>query len=225
LLGDAQGRLVLIQCAAIGASGQARWPRMRGFSMIELLIALGLIGLVLVIGMPQVGVITTNNRVRALAGSFLAGLLQARSEAIQRGSSVRFQQGALVSGEGVPSINVSGDGTGEDWLSTDVRLNAVIRAASGSEAGAAAVVTVSSADAARYQGQLQFDAFGQAAGAASGGFAALSGKVSLLFQPAAFAGDCSAPDGGYRCQQITVSPGGQIRLCDPAAAAGDTRAC
>jgi len=31
--------------------------------------------------------------------------------------------------------------------------------------------------------------------------------------------------GNVRCRRITVSPGGQISSCDPAAPAGDSRAC
>ena len=37
-------------------------------------------------------------------------------------------------------------------------------------------------------------------------------------------GTC-APGGPVRCRRINVSPGGQVTSCDPAAAAGDSRAC
>lgn len=196
-----------------------------GFTLLEMLIALALIALVLGIGMPQVGVMTVNNRVRGLAGSFLAGLQQARSEAIQRGSPVSFQQGTLSMTGASATIAVSTDGSGEDWALIDGSSGGVIRSASASEGSAGRSVSVASPGSATFQGQLQFDAFGQASGASSGTFSPLSGTVSMVFAPTAFLGDCASPTGGYRCQRITVTPGGQIRLCDPAAVAGDTRAC
>lgn len=36
---------------------------------------------------------------------------------------------------------------------------------------------------------------------------------------------CAAVGGSARCLRLTVSPGGQVRLCDPALAAPDVRAC
>ena len=38
-------------------------------------------------------------------------------------------------------------------------------------------------------------------------------------------GACAASGGSVRCLRVTVSGGGQIRLCDPAAPAGQATAC
>ncbi|MCC6472780.1 MAG: hypothetical protein IT514_03450, partial [Burkholderiales bacterium] len=39
-------------------------------------------------------------------------------------------------------------------------------------------------------------------------------------------GACAADGGPMRCLNVLVSPGGQIKMCDPAVAAtGDTRRC
>jgi len=39
------------------------------------------------------------------------------------------------------------------------------------------------------------------------------------------AGLCATAGGTIRCRRITILPGGQIAACDPAAPAGDSRAC
>jgi len=36
---------------------------------------------------------------------------------------------------------------------------------------------------------------------------------------------CAANGGPVRCLRMVVSPGGQIRLCDPALRPGDAQAC
>ncbi len=199
-------------------------------TLIELLVALAIIVATFLIGMPQLGVTSANSRIRTLAGSFLAGLQQARSEAIQRGLAVTFRQGTglSVTANGF-ALPLSVDGSGVDWAVSDAQTGTLIKASSATEGSAAATVAVSSATATAYRGEIQFDSFGQAWGSVGDGtFATLAATVVLTFAPVANATaaiNCAAPSGGYRCQQISVSPNGQIRQCDPAAAAGDTRAC
>jgi type IV fimbrial biogenesis protein FimT len=41
----------------------------------------------------------------------------------------------------------------------------------------------------------------------------------------AASGDCVAAGGKVRCLRVVVTSGGQVRMCDPAYAAGDTQAC
>ena len=199
----------------------------RGVTLIELMVTLSIVVVALLIGMPQVGVISANNRVRTLAESCVAGLQQARTEAIQRGRAVTFQQGSGLDPTQTPfALTATSDATGGDWAVVDSQGAALIRASSGAEGSAGAAVSVSSSTASLFRGQIRFDSFGQALGAsADGSFAALASTVLLTFAPSSSTVDCTAPAGGYRCQRITVSPFGQIRLCDPAAVTGDTRAC
>ena len=55
-------------------------------------------------------------------------------------------------------------------------------------------------------------------GAATAGI----GTIAIENPPA---GACVLAGGPVRCWNIVVAPGGQVRLCDPAASVGDTRSC
>ncbi len=64
--------------------------RSRGFTVLEGLIVVAIIGLLLAAAMPMVAEMMTNNRVRAVAEQMRDGLALARMEAIRRNTSVKF---------------------------------------------------------------------------------------------------------------------------------------
>jgi hypothetical protein len=83
-------------------------------------------------------------------------------------------------------------------------------------AGAPAVQIAGAASApAVFDGTIPFNGFGGTADGAS--------YSIQITNPAA--GVCRASGGTVRCRLITISPGGQINACDPAAPTGDSRAC
>jgi type IV fimbrial biogenesis protein FimT len=65
-------------------SGQWRTQRRRGFSLVELMIVLLVMGAILAIGAPSLGDFARNNRLTAAANDFLAVAQAARTEAIKR---------------------------------------------------------------------------------------------------------------------------------------------
>lgn len=69
----------------------------KGFSLIELMIAIALLALVLALGMPGYKSWMQNTRIRNAAESMLNGLQVARMEAVQRNHSVKF---VLTTGTG-----------------------------------------------------------------------------------------------------------------------------
>ena len=94
-----------------------------GFSLIELMVALAVLGLLLALAMPMFGTMIQNSRIRTSAEAIQNGLQLARAEAVRRNQQVRFQMTSSVdaacalsaSGSNwVVSINgtASGDPTG-----------------------------------------------------------------------------------------------------------------
>lgn len=88
----------------------------------------------------------------------------------------------------------------------------------GSGKTGASGVTVTPVTAGIFDGTVSFTGFG-----------ALNSAQSITFQvtfPTAGACDTATTQGPLRCLNVAVSPGGQIRICDPKiTAAKDTRAC
>lgn len=190
-------------------------PREGGFSIIELAVALTIAGVLLALGMPSLSGYIQNARLGTAAKSFYTGLQVARAEAIKRNTSVEFVLTNSAVASGVENA-LATDVQGRNWVvRTQTSASApyeLIEAKPMIEGGGAAPsVTVAASTA-----LVIFNALG---GTTTG-----VGNTIVLQNPPQ--GLC-VPLGPVRCWNVVVSPGGQVRLCnpDPAASAGDTRAC
>jgi len=67
---------------------EEKTPRPNGFTLIELIVVMGIAGLMLGIGLPYFGAITRRARVETQARTISISLLQARMQAIKRGRNV-----------------------------------------------------------------------------------------------------------------------------------------
>lgn len=90
-----------------------------GFSLIELMVATGLLLLIILVGLPTFSGIMASMRVRAVAESLLAGVQTARTEALRRNQSTSFRLDAeegggwsvlLVADGGVLETKPAGEG-------------------------------------------------------------------------------------------------------------------
>jgi type IV fimbrial biogenesis protein FimT len=149
-----------------------------------------------------------------VAQSFYAGLSQARSEAIRRNVPVEFAMTNTPIGLGIEN-SLAPDVTGKNWVIRSQTVNPgpydapAIESKSALEGGGATprVTILATAPIVRFNGL----------GAATAGVGTIA-----IENPSA--GLC-VPAGPVRCWNIVVAPGGQVRLCDPAASVGDTRSC
>ena len=86
----------------------------RGFTIIELMIAVLVLALLATVGVPSFGNIITNNRIVAQANSLHADILYARSEAVKRDTKV------VICWSGNPAATTpcgaSGTGWGDGWI-------------------------------------------------------------------------------------------------------------
>jgi type IV fimbrial biogenesis protein FimT len=169
----------------------------RGVTVIEMVIALVIISLLLMIGLPSFVGYTAGLRVRSVAEGMVGALQQARIEAAKRNQPVRF-------------VLDNSNGGGWSVLAAD---NSVLQTRSSTEGGSV-VVDVSPAGAAT----ITFNNLGQRTvpSAAAG--------VATLAVTLPGTGDCQ-PSGNVRCMAITIQPGGQARMCDPQRSSGDPQAC
>lgn len=68
----------------------ARRSKERGFSLVELIIAVALMVLIVLVGLPAFSGILSGFRVRAVAEGMLAGVQMARTEALRRNQAISF---------------------------------------------------------------------------------------------------------------------------------------
>jgi type IV fimbrial biogenesis protein FimT len=196
----------------------------QGMSLIEIMIALVITGLLLGMGIPAFNAFIANTKVRSAAEGLQAGLTMARTEAMRRNQAVEF---LLTNDE----INLGTVGTvtaatnGMHWLvRTRDPVSGVyelIEARSGYE-GSGQGTGASAVQVAATDGVITFRGLG--------GTQDLAATARFdISNPQAGACHTRTASSPIRCLRVQVSVAGQIRMCDPsidpAVSPADTRLC
>jgi type IV fimbrial biogenesis protein FimT len=173
--------------------------RQRGFNLIEIAVVLALIAAVMLLAMPMYSNWLQNSQLRASAESIMAGLNQARSEAV-RGNTTTGVRFSLTAGNA--------------WNVTRVSDGVQILEGGGLDLAKNAVVTPNPAGVT----DVTFSPLGQTNPAVT---------VDIDVTHADAARKCVVDGGEMRCLRVQVRSGGLIRLCDtnPSIPAGDPRRC
>lgn len=188
--------------------------RHRGFSLVELLIAMAIFGILLAYGVPSYSIYMQNSRIRVAAESISTGLQLARSEALKRNAAVSF---ILTNDAAAPALNYTPSINGANWVvffpGGAVAADRFVEGRSGAENGGNAFVATNNAT-------ITFTPLGSTTLAANAQFNVQDTNTAVVGQ------NCEASGGRFRCLAVTVNPGGQIRMCDPqVTAVADTRRC
>lgn len=201
--------------------------RNRGISLIEVLIAIAIVALLLVLGVPTLRDWIEDTKVRVPTESVRSGIQLARAEAIRLNELVRFQLTSDLTSSCALSSSAS------NWVvslddptslchSDPAPLQTVLTAAApriiqsrpAAEAGGGFAITATGSGAA--QTTLTFNG----AGRLSGG-----NNIDTIHIPSASA-QCQHLGGNLRCLRIRVLAGGDAIICDPKVTdANDIRIC
>lgn len=207
-----------------------RSTRPRGFTLIELLVTLTVFGLLAALAYPELMQWLQSTRTRSNASSLLAGVQRARSQAIQRNATVYFQltdtldDGCTTTPTGnfwvVSQFPLNGrcaeaTDSGTDYLAPGIDANSRALILAKAERGLDANLTVTAS-----HDTLCFNATGRLIAL---GADCVQAPAAIQLRPTNAPGACSEAG---RCYNVTVSVGGEARLCDPSRTAlNDPRRC
>ena len=179
--------------------------RQRGFSLVELMVAIALMALLLGWAMPTFGTWMRNAQVRTVSDALQNGLRLAQAEAIRRHRQVVFYR----TGASTCTAATTADASGNFWVVRTVPLlngEAAEAVQCGQLADVASSVTIAGATA------LCFNSGGRQVANADPG---IGGTACTLAVSGSNAFDVSS-SGGDRPLRVLVTLGGSVRLCDPA---------
>ncbi|MEO8142973.1 MAG: GspH/FimT family pseudopilin [Betaproteobacteria bacterium] len=207
--------------------------RQRGYSLIELAIGIGIVGILMAAAIPQFTQALQNGQMKTATENMVTGINLARAEALRRNMPVSFY---LVS-DLTNACALSS--TGNNWVvalanpaglcavapvdSTDATAPTaadpkIVQKFSGLQSGANARVFAFLADGATTSNSATFNGLGRITGATS--------IAWLDFKNSTGACESDVPAGPMRCMRILISTGGQARVCDPkVSAVTDPRKC
>ena len=183
----------------------------RGFTLVELLIALAVAAVLYSLAAPTLTAWIADARVRVTAESIQTGILLARAEAIRRNTTVRFQltdsldDSCSLSSTGTNWLVSQNDVTAKcDVAPSDVTDPRTIQLRSGREGGA--MTTVSATSGGVGAATIVFNGTGRVS---------VVGFVDTIDIQNPSAGTCQHSGGDIRCLRIRVLQGGDSRICDP----------
>lgn len=182
----------------------------RGMSVIELIVALAILGIIVVIALPEFRTMIANQRIRSAAESLRSGLQVARMEALKRGQGVVFDMSNLDSSWSAGcEIPVGDDNDGDGLPDCPSEIQA---AASVAEGGTDAITIVT-------------DGGTLATFSALGLVRQVNQDGSVPFTQV----DITVPNMaslGLKPLRVLLPAGGLSRVCDPSISTeGDTRKC
>lgn len=203
--------------------------RAAGFTIIELMIGIALLGILMVLALPSFTLMLHNMKLRGAAEGLAHGLQATRAAALQRNLSTEF----LLTDDEPIVDNVAGanvNSTGPNWM-IRTKVGAgfdFVEGRSGREGqGQQETATLNVVVAANVPISTLPGLTADAVTFNSLGRAELAANATFDFSnPAGGACKTAGGDEPVRCLRVVVTPGGQVRMCDPSIADNsDSRAC
>ncbi|MGH8460235.1 MAG: GspH/FimT family pseudopilin [Stenotrophobium sp.] len=173
----------------------------RGFSLLELIIAMSIFAILVVMAIPAFGKWVANSRVRSVAETLQNGLNLSKAEAVRLNRSVQF---SLTNGSPDATLTATAVANGTNWMIVAQALLAGDSATfveGGQLGNLAPNVAISSTDSSGTAfATLAFTALGR-----------VQSTAGITF-PVTYAVSTTNSD---RPLNVMVSAGSEVRLCDP----------
>lgn len=220
-------KVVASQPGAKRRNNFSRQSTVVGLTLLELSVVIAIVAVLASLALPNFSTWIQNGHIRNGSESLLNGLQSARAEAVKRNTSVRFQLTTTIDANCALSTSAG------NWLIS-------VDNPAGACDGALVNEAFPLSDATNNPAPRIIHRYASSEGArnasvvASQAVLVFNGMGRLSPPPAtaitidianAIGGACATASGPMRCLRVVVSTAGQIRLCDPAVASADPRAC
>lgn len=194
--------------------------RQRGFSLIELLVAISILGLLMVAAMPSIGTWLDNTRIRNQGDSIIAGLQAARSEAVKTNQNVSFWLVGSSTTPGAPGDECTLSNTSASWIVSTA--SPASHCAGWLNTSKVVVNRYMGGDSARVSiNALRVDGSTAGTTVTFNGFGRISNTDAIASIEVKGSGGST-----YRNLRVWLSPSGSVQLCDPAVSSTtDPRIC
>ncbi|MGA0612372.1 GspH/FimT family pseudopilin [Caldimonas sp. KR1-144] len=203
-----------------GSTASARTSR--GITLIESMVALTIMALLIVLGLPSFQSWLQNTQIRNAAESISAGIQRARMEAIRRNQNVRFTLVSLTDAKTMDD-SCAASANGASWVislddpasscsaaASDTTAPRIVDKRAAGDGGLSASVSAVAGDGTTAASAVIFNGFGRVSNAS----------------PIARVNVTSTASGSYRSLRVEVNEGGAVRVCDPGVSdTADPRKC
>jgi len=169
--------------------------KQRGFTMVELMVTVGVIAVIATLAVPTMRDVIANGRVRATSESIQNGLAQARAEAVRLNTQVEF----VLSATG--------------WQVRKASDATVLHQSSGREGSTGMKITNTPGGADR----ITYNAFGLAASLNPSDASAPLSRLDIDIS--------NPPSSDHYHPLAVQLIGGSARVCDPSVASTEPKAC
>jgi len=187
------------------------------------MVGIAIVAILFSLAAPSFSTWIQNTHIRTAAEAIQNGVMLARAEAVRRNSTVRFQltdtldNSCALSTTGTNWVVSQDDPTGAcaspipDPSDTAPAAPRIVQTRAGAEGSRNALVAAG-------QSTIIFNGLGRQSPVPP---QVIPVTVNIdISNP--IGGDCAALGGPMRCLRVVVSPGGQVRMCDPAFVFSDT---
>lgn len=175
-----------------------------GFSLVELLVGLAVLGILMSVALPNFQTWIVNTRISSAAEAIASGLQRARAEAVARNTNVAFSTLGIGTAWNVYTVAPASEVDAKSALegSTDVTLASTpVGSTTVTFTGLGLMLNTNTATT-------------------------INPATSAVVPAQPFTSIDFVATGGSRNLRVVVTPpGGTIKVCDPHAASGSTSAC
>ena len=179
-----------------------------GFTLIEMMISIAVLGILIGLSTPVYNTWIANTQIRNQAESIQNGLRLAQTEAAKRNAQVDFVLTADDLSADPTDASPTASTTGTSWV---VRVAGAtptfIQGKSSREGSPDTSLACQGTCPTGFDGTVSFTGLGRTT---------LAGALQM---------NVTSAQSGTRTLRVVVTTGGKVRMCDPAYSAGDPRAC